>query len=308
MRLRDAAIVIALSVVAAAIGAYVAELVLASWSYRYVPAPGSYRVLGVHTLTAWLAGGLVPGFLASLVLTSRFAVERWVRILAGCGGLACLGLVLASVVTRELPIENLVALGFGLVAATVVVLRRRSPRPTRGVRAIVISSAVVGALALGVPTLLETYAEYRSQDLRPFTLEIVAAYPAPDLARIQPGELPAYVVDSHGSPGERVEHGGRSFFVHRDDRVTIPAARVRRVRWLDSEDRASISIRVDQDTARIMRARSERRISQFDALYIDGVLVAIPLYEGVVSDRIAITDGEDVVVRRIYDLLVRGGG
>jgi hypothetical protein len=92
--------------------------------------------------------------------------------------------------------------------------------------------------------------------------------------------------------------------VHRDDRVTIPASRVRRVRWLDSDDRASISIRVDEETAEIMRARSERRMSQSDALYIDGVLVAIPIYEGVVSDRIAITDGNDLVVRRIYDRLV----
>ena len=64
-------------------------------------------------------------------------------------------------------------------------------------------------------------------------------------------------------------------------------------------------IATDDDVARQMRRRSTRRISQSDALFIDGVLVTVPHYEGVTTDRIWLHDDDRLVQRALYDRLVR---
>ena len=318
MKFRDAATIIVLAALVTAIGAYVVDLILpVAMSIRYgfgiyMPWPGSAPVLGTHTLTAALVGGLVPGVATGCVLASRFAGARWVRGLAIAFGAACLGLAILTFGpgryddlgnATPVSIANLVVLGLGVVAAVYVAFRRRVAAPAGGRgRTVLVAAIVAEFVALSIPTFAETYEEYRPQALRPFTIEIAAAYP---ILEPGPGEMGAVVIDANGRAGDIVEHEGQRYTIHRTDRIVIPAREVERVRWIDTDERAAIVLRLDDDVMARLRERSLKRMSQHDALYVDGALVSIPLYTGVLTDRWALTDTDRASLRPIYERLVR---
>jgi len=172
---------------------------------------------------------------------------------------------------------HLVAFTAGLVAALYVALRRR--RPAAAAVALTVPLTVAACIALGAPTFVETFAEYRPQELRRFRLELVAAYPL----RQGEGEMPAVVLDRDGSPGEIIESDGRRFNLHRTDRLVITSDHAERVRWIDGADRPTISIRLDRGAASALGHRSDRRISQYDAVFLDGHLIGIPIYDDIVT-------------------------
>lgn len=174
---------------------------------------------------------------------------------------------------------HLCAFGAGLVAAVYVALGRRVPAPTS--RALTVPLTVAACLAIGVPTLVESIAEYRPQELRSFRLELVAAYPLREVVRA--GEMPAVVIDRDGSPGEIIESDGQRFNIHRTDRLVITSDHVERVRWIEGPDAPTISVRLDRATAAALGHRSNRRISQHDALFLDGKLVGVPIYNDLVT-------------------------
>ena len=294
---RDTALVVAISAIVAATGAFAAGQLLPVVEYWSMDLPGGIGwpgwtpFFGPTWLTAWIAGGLF-GCLTALVLSGR-AQRRWLRFVAGAYGAWCAAVIAALIWLRpdatlsatgavvelddRAPV-HLCAFGAGLVAALYVALRRRVPAPTS--RALTVPLTVAACLAIGVPTLVETVAEYRPQELRSFRLELVAAYPLREVAE---GEMPAVVIDRNGSPGEVIESDGHRFNIHRSDRLIITSDQVERVRWIDSDDAPTISIRLDRDTAAALGHRSNRRISQYDALFLDGHLVGVPIYNDLVT-------------------------
>ena len=303
-RLRDAAAVVGFAAVVTAVMAHVATLAVWTYDHGFVPWPGDAPVVGTYPFTAWLVG-TACGIGAALVFAARMPTVQ--RVLAIVFALGCTALLVVTVVLRphdtngarvSLPVDVVIGLAAATAAAIAIACRGRTAAATRRTTAGIAAATTVAAIALGGPTLIETHAEYRSQTLRPFTIELVAAYPAP--APAAPGEMPAYVVDATGSPGERVEYDGRTYYLHREDRVVIGSAQVRRVRLFEG----GLSIRVGADTARALRARSWSRMSQYDAIVVDGQLVSVPLYEAVITDRLWLADRDAAALARIYQLLV----
>jgi hypothetical protein len=313
---RDTALVVAIASIVAATGGFSASQLLpvAEYWWMDLPAgvgwPGWTPFFGPWWLTAWIAGGLLPGVLTALALSGR-ADRWWLRLLAGLYGAWCAAVIAALIWWRpdatlsasgevvelddRAPL-HLIAFGAGLLAALHVALRRRRPAPTS--RALALPLTVAACLAIGAPTLVETFAEYRPQELRAFRLELVAAYP---LRQVE-GEMPAVVIDRDGSPGEIIESDGHRFNIHRTDRLVITSDQVERVRWIDGADAATISVRLDRDTAAALGHRSNRRISQYDALFLDGRLVGVPIYNDLVT-RLWYASPDRAAQRAFYQAL-----
>jgi hypothetical protein len=286
------------TVIAAALSAFVVH----SIDFGFLVPETLDRVVGIYPLRAWLVG---VGVALACSLVSRRALGLG---LAGVASLHLLALVAMTlfphalrVPESALPVGSVIVLGVAIVAG--VYLARR-PGATPLPRGIALAGTLIAAHAVGVPTLIETHAEYRTQALHPFTLELAAAYPAPDLSQVGPGELPAVIVDRRGDPGEPIESRGRKMFAHHSDHLVIPSARTQRVRWYDLGDgTAVISIRVDGELAAALRTRSSRRISMLDAVFLDGELVEVFRYSGFLSDRLWL-QSDPVALRRLYDRLV----
>lgn len=316
LHLRDSALVVAISSIVAVTGGFAAGQIVPVVEYWWMdlPAgfgwPGRAPLFGPYGLTAWMVGGLIPGVATAIVL-SRGADRWWVRVLAGVYGAGCAAALVALVWLRpdaELSASgavvalddrapvHLVAFAAGLVAALYVALRRRGP--ARTLRRLTVPLTIAACIGIGVPTLVETVVEYRPQELRSFRLELVAAYPLREVA----GEVPAVVIDRDGSVGEIIESRGQRFNLHRSDRLVITSDQVERVRWIDGAERPTISIRLDRDSAAALGHRSDRRISQFDALFLDGKLVGVPLYNDFVT-RLWYASPDRAAQRAFYQAL-----
>jgi len=314
-------------------GAFIASLLLPMaelwWLDLGVYAiwPASSPYIGTYWLTAWLLGALVPGLTTAWLLT-RVSDRRWFRALAACFGVACLALLALILwywptnaqlppppgAAQELtnpsekvpfPLLHIVGLAAGVAVAAIVVKRKAQPiRRTRRARLGLVGVAAGFALVLGVPTFVETWAEYQPQDLPEFTIELAAAYPYS--VEHDPGNMPAVVVDANGDIGDIVDKDGQRFNVHHTDAVSFRSESVRRVRWYDAGDRgAYISLRVDRDVAARLRKRSLARMSMHDALFVNGRLVSVPLYQTVITDRLWLHDPNRAEQRRLYEMLTR---
>ena len=173
---------------------------------------------------------------------------------------------------------------------------RLTLRPARWAAAGAIAGAV---LALGVPTLAETWQEARPQSLEPFRLDLVAAY------WFQPERTHAVVIDGNGSPGEVIEYQGTRFNIHHSDELTIDSSQVRRVRWLDLGAKGAwLTIRLDSQQAAALRRRTIHRLGWRDALFVNHQLVAVVTYSDVMVGRLLLHLPDRARLRLIYRTLV----
>lgn len=325
MTWRDGGLVVVISLIIAVLGAFSLNAVLPVielWRYGITagPAwPGGATMIGTYAFTAWLVGAFMPAFVTSLLLTGTAASQRWFRVLAAVVGACCLilgGLIVAlrpgldhdSRILVPMPWLHLVIIAAGFGASLFVVLRRRIARPpARRARALIIGITLGGAIALGAPTLMETHAEYRSQTLRPFRLEFVSAYPISDagLAWLQRGRATGDVGPVEpGEDREIVELDGLRYSIHHENKLVISSHEIRRIRWIETPDGPAITIRLGGNARAALAGRSDQRLSRHDALYVDGTLVMIPVYNAVLAETLALHDPDRAALRRLYDRLV----
>jgi hypothetical protein len=98
-----------------------------------------------------------------------------------------------------------------------------------------------------------------------------------------PKQSGAVVTDPAGNIGGLVEYKGRQFNVHRGDCVTIAKPTIH---WVVNDGIAYVG--VGDDAA--LGPRSEKRMSQYDAIYGGETVLAVSLYEAVMRDTIWLGD------------------
>jgi hypothetical protein len=106
----------------------------------------------------------------------------------------------------------------------------------------------------------------------------------------------AVVVQPDGKPGEFVDYKGRKFNVHRGDCVTIAQPTIH---WFADAKLAYVGL---GDSA-ALGARSEKRISQYDALYAGDTLLAVSRYESVMRDTLWLVDSHQDEQAKLFTTL-----
>jgi len=106
----------------------------------------------------------------------------------------------------------------------------------------------------------------------------------------------AVVIQPDGKPGELVEYKGRQFNVHRSDCVTIAQPSIH---WIVDDKVAYVGL--GDSTA--LGARSEQRMSQYDALYGGDALLAVSLYESVMRDTLWLVDSHTDEQAQLFEKL-----
>jgi hypothetical protein len=99
----------------------------------------------------------------------------------------------------------------------------------------------------------------------------------------EPKQTGAVVIDPGGKVGEVVDYKGHQFNVHRSDCVTIAQPTIH---WVVNDDTAFVGV---GDSA-TLGPRSEKRMSQYDAIYAGDALLSISLYEAVMRDTLWLGD------------------
>jgi hypothetical protein len=89
----------------------------------------------------------------------------------------------------------------------------------------------------------------------------------------------AVVIQRDGNPGDVIDYKGQKFNVHRSDCVTIAQPTIH---WTIDGDVAFIGF---GDSASLGE-RSEKRMSQYDAIFVGDALVSVSLYEAVMRDTL----------------------
>lgn len=263
----------------------------------HTPSLIDTELFGMHSFTGWIVFGLGGAVAVAWALTSAHTDRRWLRAVAWIGAAGAAAMLIGTIyewswrnrnaVPYELAhtLQNVALLTTGVIAALWVATKKLSPMPDRRrLRALVIAAAAAGGLVLGGPTVAETWREYQPQQLPNFTVELVAAYPA---ANAPPGaEL---VTTKHGR-----------FRLDRSDTLRFTRGHVRRVRRRDG----GVSIRTSGRVVGQIRARSKRRMSQHDAIFINGELISVPLYQGyLMNGRLFISDRDRSERERLYRVL-----
>lgn len=209
---------------------------------------------------------------------------RWLRVYAGLVALASLAMAVAlalapaaeeagSVLDSLTPVALLCA---GVSGARIALgWAGAEPLAGRWPRGLAVCSLLLVG-ALGWPVLSDAAAEYQPQDLRPFTVELVAAYP------VQPG------VTMLGAT-RTVTYLGTTYQLVDSDSIRMTNDDVRRVRRVAD----GILLRLTGEAAQSMFDRSRARMSQFDAIFVNGRLLMIPLYSGLLRGQMLIAPGED---------------
>lgn len=281
----------------------------------WVPAPplGSGGFFGAHTILAWVAGALPLAVLLAAYLLGgrRAALAPWLRaVLALVAAGALVLLVTAALAPIEVPdpaafharVPFLAIAGLGALSAAALAtgLVRPLVLGTRPARRALVLGTLLSVIALGIPTYVETWREYRPESLASFQLELVAAYP------FDPERTGAVVIDPTGSPGSVITFAGQRFNLHRGNRLSLAPGEVRRVRWVEGDGDGSplLAIRLSGPAAARLRARSMARMSQFDALLIDGDVMSVPLHEDVMDHRLFLVDSDRARLARLYHRLV----
>jgi hypothetical protein len=128
------------------------------------------------------------------------------------------------------------------------------------------------------------------------TVEMCAAYP------FNPNETHAVVIDRSGSPGEVVTWHDRNFNVHHSDCLKVAAADIRSIAWAPDGPQFAIAVRAVGAVADRIEERTEKRMSQFEALYMDGELYTVALHEHVV-DSLWLVDRDRARQAAFYERL-----
>ncbi len=106
----------------------------------------------------------------------------------------------------------------------------------------------------------------------------------------EPARTGAVVIDPAGKPGNIVEYRGGRFNIHKSDCLPIEHPIIH---WALDGDKAYVGLG-DSDA---IGARSEQRMSQYDALYAGDELLSISEYEGVMRDALWLS-GTDIAAQR----------
>lgn len=173
---------------------------------------------------------------------------------------------------------------------------------SRRARVAIVAVVLITVVSLGSTTIVDTWDEYRDQRFPEFTIDLVAAYPY-DVPPA-PGGMRAVVVDPEGRVGDVVELDGERFNLHRGDAMRIGSSDVRRVRWIEGEGHAFVSIRLADRAREAFTERARRRSSQYDAVLVNGEPVM--LFFHIMSDERLVLFGPDrAALRRVHAQLTR---
>ena len=163
-----------------------------------------------------------------------------------------------------------------------------------------VPAAVALTLAMGYPTISDSWTWYQPQDLRSFDAELVRA-------------RRTYSAEVVGESPDVVEANGVSYRLDRSATMRLTPDDVSRVIWFppeDGDDRPSVGIRLRPGLHGDLARRSERGIRQYgawdsDALFIDGRLYLVASYQGLLLDgRMSVRAGEsDGELRELYAAL-----
>lgn len=247
----------------------------------------STDVLRPHTPLAWQSAIVLAGVLAWWIARPASHGARARALWSVLTGVLALVLVTEVVLRPEpaplqpSPIPWAFVLVFGAGVASASWLARRSPKSTRGGNLASslgsslgpgrrIAAAVLLAVLSQVPSITDWIEEHESQSFPRFRLELVAAHAVADP-----------VLDRDHAWAE-----GLVWSLDDTDALVITDAEVERVRWVvDPEDgRPGLTIRFDAATAQAVRARSVRRVGEFDAIVIDGKTHMVPSIQAVLLD------------------------
>jgi hypothetical protein len=112
----------------------------------------------------------------------------------------------------------------------------------------------------------------------------------------EPQQSGAVVIEPSGKTGEVVDYRGHQFNIHRSNCVTIAQPTIH---WHVTDGIAFVGV---GDSAEL-GARSEKRMSQYDAIYAGDALLWILLYEDVMRDTLWVGDSHrDDQVKRFVQL------
>ena len=232
-----------------------------------------------------------------------------VRVVVAAAGIAALAVVvLATIGWREMPpglfdgpLEAAVVVLGALACFAVASGRLAAAGASRGVRYGLAIAAIGAVVALGMPTLAGAWADREAPAMQCDRLELVAAYP------YDPEHTHAVVIDTSGDVGEIVTYDGHRYNLQRSDRLAITRDDVGNVRWLDASRGAYVAVRLRGDARAAVRRRTLRRISQYDALFVDGRLDGIFLYEDVMDGRFFVHEGDRARATALYRELTGAG-
>lgn len=262
-------------------------------------------VFGGHPLWPWAISAVPAAALVAARLLVRPAPlrSRAVRAVVAAAGIAAL-VVVALIASgwREMPpglfdgpLEAAVVV-LGALACFALASGRLAPASgaSRGLRYGLAIAAISTVVALGMPTLAGAWADREAPAMQCDHIELVAAYP------YDPEHTHAVVIDTSGDVGEIVTYDGHRYNLQRSDRVAITRDDVRNVRWLDASRGAYVVVRLRGDARAAVRRRTLSRISQYDALFVDGRLDGIFLYEDVMDGRFFVHEGDRARATALY--------
>jgi hypothetical protein len=279
----------------------------------YGLAPLSFTVagqpfLGPHGPWTWLFGlGVAVG--GAWLVARGLGTRRWFRMVAGLLGgvaLALLGTAVWELVrpgftmVGPFPWDVLAGLAAAVVAGLLGALGHLSAPPDRRrLRLGIPAVAGLALAALGLPTLADAWDWYRPQELRPFTVELVAARRAFDHERLE-------------YQTEVVESDGQAYVLDRRETLRWTQDDVGRVRWLadGGTGRPAVGLRLRFGSHGALARHARERLLEYgmfdrDALFVDGRLVLVASHECELLDgRFVVTAGEsDVAIRALYRTL-----
>ncbi|HEY1812893.1 MAG TPA: hypothetical protein VGG74_11135 [Kofleriaceae bacterium] len=262
-------------------------------------------VFGGHPLWPWAISAVPAAALvaARLLIWPAPLRSRAVRAVVAAAGIAALAVVaLTAIGWREMPpglfdgpLEAAVVV-VGALACLAIASGRLAPASgaSRGLRYRLAIAAIVAVVALGLPTLAGAWADREAPAMQCDHVELVAAYP------YEPEQTHAVVIDTSGGVGDVVTYDGHRYNLQRSDRVAITRGDVGGVRWFDAPPGAYVVVRLRGDARAAVRRRSLRRISQYDALFVDGRLDGIFLYDDVMNGRFFVHDGDRARAAALY--------
>ena len=290
--------VVVTALVAGIAGSFVVSTVLGSQAVVRLD-------IAVQYVVAWFLGGLAPAVAVVWVMPTAAARSRVFRGFMGAFALACVAATAYATAGVNLS-ETALRWGWAsltLMLAAVALSALMAARPfklrpmTRQARLATLAICVAFTVGWGSRSMVFAWEEFQEQELPEFTLELVAAYNyEPELSR---GGMPAVVVDGEGTVGDIITVGERRFNIHRSNSLSISTADVRRVRWLEDEAGAMITIRLSPQALEAFDDRTRSRSSQYDAVLLDGE-VALMLFHFGSADRLILSDRDVTALRRVY--------
>jgi len=118
----------------------------------------------------------------------------------------------------------------------------------------------------------------------------------------EPDKTHAFVMQPDGTPGDIVSWQGHAYNIHRGDCLRFSGADIRAIRWHPAESKEFVGIQLADEPGDRLSERTERRMSQLDAIFINNSLHTISLYENILRDTLWIS-GKPETMRALFTQL-----